>query len=113
MTLCIGLWVAFHNRLHAQTCYWTGIRVDVTQELCSWVTQDTGVPKQRTGALTLVGLQMLRRAFQYNWRLWTIPELRETLLAAGFHSVHAWLRPMKASHLMLSVAMNEAVAEHA
>ena len=39
---------------------------------------------------------MLRRAFQYNWRLWSIPELREMLLAAGFHSVHAWLRPMKA-----------------
>ena len=51
-----------------------------------------------------VGVQMLRRAFQYNWRLWTIPELREMLLAAGFHSVHAWLRPMKVwGHLMLFV----------
>ena len=40
--------------------------------------------------------QMLRRAFRYDWRLWTVPELREMLLAAGFHDVRAWLRPMKA-----------------
>ena len=40
-------------------------------------------------------LQNLRRAFQYNWRLWTIPELREMLVAAGFSQTYVWLRPMQ------------------
>jgi SAM-dependent methyltransferase len=29
----------------------------------------------------------LRRAFTYDWRLWTLPELRELLTAAGFRDV--------------------------
>ncbi len=29
----------------------------------------------------------LRRAFSYHWRLWTLPELREVLLEAGFERV--------------------------
>jgi SAM-dependent methyltransferase len=32
----------------------------------------------------------LDKAFTYDWRLWTIPELRELLLAAGFRSVDIW-----------------------
>lgn len=28
------------------------------------------------------------RAFTYDWRLWTLPELRETLAAAGFLDIH-------------------------
>ncbi len=28
----------------------------------------------------------LRRAFEYHWRLWTLPEIRELLLEAGFFS---------------------------
>lgn len=39
--------------------------------------------------------QVLRRAFRYDWRLWTIPELAEMLEEAGFDSMRAWLRPMK------------------
>ncbi len=31
----------------------------------------------------------LRRAFTYDWRLWTLPELRELLLEAGFVGVDA------------------------
>jgi len=31
--------------------------------------------------------QVLRRAFRYHWRLWTLPEVREMLLAAGFDDV--------------------------
>ena len=34
-----------------------------------------------------VAWQVLRRAFRYHWRLWTLPELREMLLAAGFNDV--------------------------
>ncbi len=33
--------------------------------------------------------QVLRRAFRYHWRLWTLPEVREMLLAAGFDDVRA------------------------
>jgi hypothetical protein len=32
----------------------------------------------------------LRRAFSYEWRLWTLPELREILLEAGFTAVHVY-----------------------
>jgi hypothetical protein len=33
----------------------------------------------------------LRRAFSYDWRLWTLPELRELLAEAGFaRSVVYW-----------------------
>lgn len=31
---------------------------------------------------------MLRRAFTYDWRLWTVPELRDLLYEAGFSKVH-------------------------
>ena len=30
----------------------------------------------------------LRNAFVYDWRLWTLPELRDLLAEAGFHDVH-------------------------
>lgn len=30
---------------------------------------------------------MMRRAFTYHWRLWTVPELREVLTEAGFRDV--------------------------
>ena len=30
----------------------------------------------------------MRNAFIYEWRLWTLPELRELLAEAGFHDVH-------------------------
>ncbi|CAL8468735.1 g8275 [Coccomyxa elongata] len=39
--------------------------------------------------------KVLRRAFRYDWRLWTIPELAEMLEEAGFDCMRAWLRPMK------------------
>jgi hypothetical protein len=32
----------------------------------------------------------LERAFTYDWRLWTIPELRELLAEAGFREVQVW-----------------------
>ena len=30
----------------------------------------------------------MRNAFIYEWRLWTLPELREILLEAGFKDIH-------------------------
>jgi SAM-dependent methyltransferase len=33
----------------------------------------------------------LKRAFSYDWRLWTLPELREILLEAGFASVEVYV----------------------
>lgn len=32
----------------------------------------------------------LRRAFTYDWRLWTLPEIRETLIEAGFAEVEIY-----------------------
>jgi hypothetical protein len=29
---------------------------------------------------------MLKKAFSYNWRLWTLPEIREILEEAGFRN---------------------------
>lgn len=37
----------------------------------------------------------LERAFQYDWRLWTLPELRELLLEAGFSKVHVYWEEFK------------------
>jgi SAM-dependent methyltransferase len=34
---------------------------------------------------------MMKRAFTYNWRLWTLPELQETILEAGFASAEVYL----------------------
>ncbi len=36
----------------------------------------------------------IRRAFTYDWRLWTIPEVRELLLEAGFSQVDIWWDPV-------------------
>ena len=32
----------------------------------------------------------LKRAYTYDWRLWTLPELREVLSEAGFSRVHVF-----------------------
>ncbi len=33
---------------------------------------------------------VLARAFSYDWRVWTIPEVRELMLEAGFREVHVY-----------------------
>jgi hypothetical protein len=33
---------------------------------------------------------MIKNAFHYEWRLWTLPELRELLLEAGFSKVRVF-----------------------
>ncbi|XP_077241247.1 uncharacterized protein LOC143881833 [Tasmannia lanceolata] len=38
--------------------------------------------------------QTLRHAFSYNWRLWSLPEIKDCLEEAGFRSVHFWIREM-------------------
>jgi SAM-dependent methyltransferase len=38
----------------------------------------------------LPGGRVLRRAFRYDWRLWTLPETRELLLEAGFREAHVY-----------------------
>ncbi len=42
----------------------------------------------------------LRRAFRYDWRLWTLPEVRELLLEAGFAAadvyMHGWTKDEEA-----------------
>lgn len=34
----------------------------------------------------------IKRAFTYDWRLWTLPELDETLREAGFRDVHVYIQ---------------------
>ncbi|XP_078434836.1 S-adenosyl-L-methionine-dependent methyltransferases superfamily protein [Wolffia australiana] len=36
----------------------------------------------------------LRHAFSYKWRLWSLPEVRDCMMEAGFSSVHVWMRDM-------------------
>ncbi|KAL2507446.1 S-adenosyl-L-methionine-dependent methyltransferase superfamily protein [Forsythia ovata] len=36
----------------------------------------------------------IRHAFSYSWRLWSLPEIKESLEEAGFRSVHFWIRNM-------------------
>lgn len=38
--------------------------------------------------------QVLKHAFTYHWKLWTIPEVVELLEEAGFADVHIWIRCM-------------------
>ena len=33
----------------------------------------------------------MRRAFRYDWRLWTLPEIEDALREAGFRSVHFYV----------------------
>lgn len=33
----------------------------------------------------------MRRAFTYDWRLWTLPEIRDALLEAGFRDTETWI----------------------
>jgi hypothetical protein len=44
----------------------------------------------------LPGLGKIEKAFTYDWRLWTLPELQELLLEAGFNSaeiyLHGWTK---------------------
>jgi hypothetical protein len=53
----------------------------------------TSLPQQRLA-------QVLRRAFRYDWRLWTIPDVREAMQEAGFDASHVWLRPMKSTSIL-------------
>ncbi|HEV2106170.1 MAG TPA: class I SAM-dependent methyltransferase [Candidatus Eisenbacteria bacterium] len=39
----------------------------------------------------------LRRAFTYDWRMWTLPELRDAALEAGFRGFAAWSEGWSAS----------------
>jgi SAM-dependent methyltransferase len=37
----------------------------------------------------------IREAFSYDWRLWTIPEVRECLIEAGFRDTQVWWDPVE------------------
>ena len=37
----------------------------------------------------------LKHAYSYTWRLWTLPEVKDMLLDAGFSAVHVWMRRMR------------------
>ncbi|KAL6954824.1 hypothetical protein U1Q18_049069, partial [Sarracenia purpurea var. burkii] len=45
----------------------------------------------------------LRHAFSYSWRLWSLPEIKDCLDEAGFHSVHFWIRQMPSAEEIRSI----------
>jgi hypothetical protein len=45
--------------------------------------------------LLLLLLQVLRGAFTYDWRLWTLPDLVEALGEAGYSRVGVWVKPLR------------------
>jgi hypothetical protein len=40
-------------------------------------------------------LQLLRRAFTYNWRLWSVADVAELLREAGFSKVAVWVKQLQ------------------
>ena len=38
----------------------------------------------------LKGRPRMKRAFTYDWRMWSLPELRELILEAGFREAQVW-----------------------
>ena len=44
----------------------------------------------------------ISKAFTYDWRLWTIPEVRECLLEAGFSDTQVWWDPVEAPDYRLT-----------
>lgn len=36
------------------------------------------------------GGRTMRNAFTYDWRMWTLPEIQEAMLEAGFHHTEVW-----------------------
>ena len=44
-------------------------------------------------------VQVLKHAFTYHWKVWTIAEALELLHEAGFEEVHVWMRCMIVSFL--------------
>jgi hypothetical protein len=40
-------------------------------------------------------LQLLRRAFTYNWRLWSVADVAELLREAGFSHVAVWVKQLQ------------------
>ncbi|KAJ3677951.1 hypothetical protein LUZ60_001754 [Juncus effusus] len=43
--------------------------------------------------------KIMRHAFSYHWRLWSIVEIKECMQEAGFKGVHVWMREMPDTHL--------------
>lgn len=44
----------------------------------------------------LKGEKLREKVFTYDWRIWTVPEIRETLMEAGFKHTHFyWEKPTK------------------
>ena len=46
----------------------------------------------------LPGGRVMRRAFTYHWRLWTLPEIREVLAEAGFRGADVYIEDWDEEH---------------
>ncbi|XP_072998598.1 uncharacterized protein [Typha latifolia] len=47
--------------------------------------------------------KIIRHAFTYHWRLWSLPEIKDCLEEAGFKSIHFWIREMPSTQLSENV----------
>ncbi|KAL6768098.1 hypothetical protein ACKKBF_B37785 [Auxenochlorella protothecoides x Auxenochlorella symbiontica] len=56
------------------------------------------VTRRMTGTIRLRemdGREARRYNFHYDWRMWTVPDVRELLRQAGFSTTYVWIRPIK------------------
>ncbi|XP_051153019.1 uncharacterized protein LOC127266704 [Andrographis paniculata] len=63
-----------------------------------WEQDDFDIIKRKTRISLHFNLhkqqRKLRHAFSYEWRLWSLPEVKDCLEEAGFRSVHFWICSM-------------------
>lgn len=57
-------------------------------------------------------MQVLKHAFTYHWKVWTIAEALELLHEAGFEEVHVWIRCMIVSSPTNAYRMIQLNIEH-
>ena len=63
----------------AFTYVWQQARFDaIERRLLAWI------------HFEVAGAPRMARAFTYDWRMWTLPELREAALEAGFRDLEVW-----------------------
>eukprot|EP00878_Enallax_costatus_P006350 GHUV01006658.1.p1 GENE.GHUV01006658.1~~GHUV01006658.1.p1 ORF type:complete len:283 (+),score=73.04 GHUV01006658.1:87-851(+) len=78
--------VRSYKRIHFKT----GIRYTFEQERYNPLTRNI---RCHISLKDPQSKRVLKRAFTYNWRLWSVVDLVEMLKEAGFNRVHVWAKP--------------------
>lgn len=72
----------------------------------TWEQEEVNIVNRKTKIsihFQLKNKQTLRHAFSYSWRLWSLPEINDCLVEAGFQSVHFWIREMPDTNGMVAL----------